>query len=144
MEPTLYTLLLQQCGSLGRAKVWPSRNCLSRISASSDRGSSDATENLISVVFWAANGPKPGAIRGDAAAVVMHASVTTVLAQSNPERVLGNYTQQDEMLRNANSQPLAYVSIDGGNPTIVRIVYQQELDSSNAEITTSPRKYSKC
>ena len=53
------------------------------------------------------------------------------------------HSTRRDAFRNVNSQPLAYVSIDGGNPTIVMdSVYQQELDSSNAEITTSPRKYS--
>ena len=58
----------------GEGKAPPGRIALVGSQRSSDRGSSDATENLISAVFWAANGPKPGAIRGDAAVVVMHAS----------------------------------------------------------------------
>ncbi len=39
---------------------------------SSDRASSDATENLISAVYWAANGPAVTG-EGDAAVTVMHA-----------------------------------------------------------------------
>ena len=39
---------------------------------SSDRASSDATENLLSAVYWAANGPEVTG-EGDAAVTVMHA-----------------------------------------------------------------------
>ena len=39
---------------------------------SSDRASSDATENLLSAVYWAANGPEVSG-NGDAAVTVMHA-----------------------------------------------------------------------
>ena len=39
---------------------------------SSDRASSDATENLLSAVYWAANGPAVTGV-GDAAVTVMHA-----------------------------------------------------------------------
>ena len=39
---------------------------------SSDRASSDATENLLSAVYWAANGPEVSG-EGDAAVTVMHA-----------------------------------------------------------------------
>ena len=39
---------------------------------SSDRASSDATENLLSAVYWAANGPEVTGV-GDAAVTVMHA-----------------------------------------------------------------------
>ena len=41
---------------------------------SSDRGSSDATENLLAAVHWAANGPLPVGEAGDSVAVVMHRS----------------------------------------------------------------------
>ena len=39
---------------------------------SSDRGSSDATENLLAAVHWAAHGPLPNGEAGDAVVVVMH------------------------------------------------------------------------
>ena len=39
---------------------------------SSDRGSTDATENLLSAVHWAANGPLPTGELGDNVVVVMH------------------------------------------------------------------------
>ena len=39
---------------------------------SSDRGSSDATENLLAAVHWAAYGPLPTGEAGDACVVIMH------------------------------------------------------------------------
>jgi len=41
---------------------------------SSDRGSSDAAENLIAAVHWAANAPSPIGGSGDSVVVVMHTS----------------------------------------------------------------------
>ncbi|MGB0201134.1 MAG: asparaginase domain-containing protein, partial [Candidatus Poseidoniaceae archaeon] len=119
----------------GEGKVPPGRIALVGSQRSSDRGSSDATENLISAVFWAANGPKPGAIRGDAAVVVMHAS--------SHDGVRKLHSTRRDAFRNVNSQPLAYVNIEGGKPSIVMdSVYKQELESNSAEVTTAPKKYS--
>lgn len=39
---------------------------------SSDRGSTDATENLLAAVHWAANGPAPNGQDGDNVVIVMH------------------------------------------------------------------------
>jgi glutamyl-tRNA(Gln) amidotransferase subunit D len=50
---------------------------------SSDRASSDATENLISAVYWAANGP-PVTGEGDAAVTVMHANSGDGLCAVSP------------------------------------------------------------
>ena len=53
------------------------------------------------------------------------------------------HSTRRDAFRNVNSQPLAYVNIEGGKPTIViDSVYERELKSSNAETTTNPKKYS--
>ena len=128
----------------GEGKAPPGRIALVGSQRSSDRGSSDATENLISAVFWAANGPKPGAIRGDAAVVVMHTSSHDGTCSIQPGTgVRKLHSTRRDAFRNVNSQPLAYIKIDGGEPSIVMdSVYETELNTSNAEINTSPRKYS--
>lgn len=50
---------------------------------SSDRASSDASENLLSAVYWAANGP-PVTGEGDAAVTVMHSSSEDGLCAVSP------------------------------------------------------------
>ena len=64
---------------------------------SSDRGSSDATENLISAVLWAANGPQPGAVMGDAAVVVCTHRVMMEHARFSQERESESSTRPEEM-----------------------------------------------
>ncbi len=111
---------------------------------SSDRGSSDAAENLISAVYWAANGPKPMAIRGDSAVVVMHASShdgTCAIQPGTGVRKL--HTSRRDAFRNVNSQPLAYIDLEDDEPKIIiEDSYQIARDSTSSEISQSARKYS--
>tara|TARA_B100001540_G_scaffold310625_1_gene328680 strand:- start:704 stop:2098 length:1395 start_codon:yes stop_codon:yes gene_type:complete len=128
----------------GEGQAPPGRIALVGSQRSSDRGSSDASENLISAVYWAANGPNPGAIRGDTAVVVMHTSSHDGTCSIQPGTgVRKLHSTRRDAFRNVNSQPLAYVNIVGGKPSIVMdSVYQNELEKSNAEVTKSPKKYS--
>ena len=59
-------------GWAGRGGRPPGRIVLTGSQRSPDRGSSDAAENLISAVHWAANGPEPTGYR-DSSVVVLHA-----------------------------------------------------------------------
>ena len=53
------------------------------------------------------------------------------------------HSTRRDAFRNVNSQPLAYVNIEGGKPSIVMdSVYKHELESNSAEVTTAPKKYS--
>ena len=51
----------------------PGRIVFTGSQRSSDRGSSDGTENLIAAVHWAAHGPEPTGENGDASVIIMHA-----------------------------------------------------------------------
>ena len=128
----------------GDGKAPPGPIALVGSQRSSDRGSSDAAENLISAVYWAANGPKPMAIRGDSAVVVMHASShdgTCAVQPGTGVRKL--HTSRRDAFRNVNSQPLAYIDLEDGGPKIViEDSYQLARNSTSSEISQSPRKYS--
>ena len=58
----------------GKGEAPPGRIAFVGSQRSSDRGSSDASENLLSAVHWAAHGPAPHGDAGDGVVVVMHAS----------------------------------------------------------------------
>ena len=128
----------------GEGTAPPGRIALVGSQRSSDRGSSDASENLISAVLWAANGPQPGAIRGDAAVVVMHSSSHDGTCSIQPGTgVRKLHSTRRDAFRNVNSQPLAYISFEANQPKIILdSTYQTDLAQTNFEITNKPRKYS--
>ncbi|MEE2759310.1 MAG: Glu-tRNA(Gln) amidotransferase subunit GatD [Candidatus Thermoplasmatota archaeon] len=51
----------------------PGRIVFTGSQRSSDRGSTDGTENLLAAVHWAAHGPEPTGEHGDASVIIMHA-----------------------------------------------------------------------
>lgn len=128
----------------GEGTAPPGRIALVGSQRSSDRGSSDASENLISAVLWAAEGPQPGAIRGDAAVVVMHSSSHDGTCSIQPGTgVRKLHSTRRDAFRNVNSQPIGYVSFEGNQPKIVLDTsYETELSQTECEVTNKPRTYS--
>ena len=128
----------------GEGSAPPGRIALVGSQRSSDRGSSDASENLISAVLWAAEGPQPGAIRGDAAVVVMHSSSHDGTCSIQPgTSVRKLHSTRRDAFRNVNSQPIGYVSFEGNHPKIVLdSSYETELSQTEREVTNNPRTYS--
>lgn len=128
----------------GEGLAPPGRIALVGSQRSSDRGSSDASENLISAVLWAAEGPQPGAIRGDAAVVVMHSSSHDGTCSIQPGTgVRKLHSTRRDAFRNVNSQPIGYVSFEGNQPKIVLdSSYETELSQTECAVTNNPRTYS--
>ncbi len=128
----------------GEGSAPPGRIALVGSQRSSDRGSSDAAENLISAVLWAATGPQPGAVMGDAAVVVMHSSSHDGTCSIQPGTgVRKLHSTRRDAFRNVNSQPLAFVDISGEQPVIMLDnVYKNALTKTSPEINQNPRKYS--
>jgi glutamyl-tRNA(Gln) amidotransferase subunit D len=76
---------------------------------SSDRGSSDATENLLSAVHWAANGPVSTG-EGDTTVTVMHAGSGDGICAVNPGvGVRKLHSTRRDAFRTVNHEPLAMV-----------------------------------
>ncbi len=128
----------------GEGSAPPGRIALVGSQRSSDRGSSDAAENLISAVLWAATGPQPGAVMGDAAVVVMHSSSHDGTCSIQPGTgVRKLHSTRRDAFRNVNSQPLAFVDISGEQPVVILDnVYKNALTKTSPEINQNPRKYS--
>lgn len=79
---------------------------------SSDRGSSDATENLLAAVHWAAHGPAPLGSEGDSAVVVMHdTSSDGVMAVHSGLGVRKMHSSRRDAYHPINAQPLAKVTL---------------------------------
>tara|TARA_B100000282_G_C31732787_1_gene491882 strand:+ start:136 stop:1449 length:1314 start_codon:yes stop_codon:yes gene_type:complete len=102
---------------------------------SSDRASSDATENLLSAVYWAANGPEVTG-EGDAAVTVMHAgSGDSICAVSPGVGVRKMHSTRRNAFQMVNGERISEITItrEGLSHTPVRL-------SSNREVSM-PTKY---
>lgn len=102
---------------------------------SSDRASSDATENLLSAVYWAANGPEVTG-EGDAAVTVMHAgSGDGVCAVSPGVAVRKMHSTRRNAFQMVNGERISKITInrDGLSHTPISL-------NSNREISI-PTKY---
>ena len=98
---------------------------------SSDRGSSDAAENLLAAVHWAANGPVPVGGAGDSTVVVMHdGSSDGRMAVHSGLAVRKMHSSRRDAFRPVNAQPLAIVSLtDGSLSTELLPWYANEINA---------------
>ena len=79
---------------------------------SSDRGSSDAAENLLAAVYWAANAPAPHGDVGDSVVVVMHDSSSDgVMAVHSGVAVRKMHSSRRDAFHAINAQPLAKLTL---------------------------------
>ena len=111
---------------------------------SSDRGSSDAAENLIAAVHWAANAPSPIGGSGDSVVVVMHTSSNDGECSVHPGiGVRKMHSTRRDAFRGINTQPLAIISANNGKPSIqLSETYSAELELPiTREVTATPDKY---
>jgi glutamyl-tRNA(Gln) amidotransferase subunit D len=112
-------------GSGGRP---PGRIVLTGSQRSPDRGSSDAPENLISAVYWAANGPEPTGYR-DSSVVVTHATSSDGSCTVLPGCACRKYhSSRRDAFKSINQDPIAHVEFGTEGPRIV----MEELDPQDA------------
>jgi glutamyl-tRNA(Gln) amidotransferase subunit D len=98
---------------------------------SSDRGSSDAKENLIAAVYLAGNGPTPSG-NGDSSVVVMHETssdgILSILSGISSRKM---HSSRRDAFQSIDIQPLGRIHVEGSDCNI-------ELQNNNA--TTRPVK----
>ena len=96
----------------------PGRIAFTGSQRSPDRGSSDAAENLISAVYWAAHGPEVTGYR-DSAVVVMHDGGSdgrcAVLPGCASRK---SHSSKRGAFRSVNQEPVAYVALGADGPRI--------------------------
>lgn len=111
---------------------------------SSDRGSSDAAENLLCAVHWAANGPKPTGSVGDATVVIMHAGsddgMCAVLPGTGARKM---HSSRRDAFQPVNCERLGAVHIDNGELShTLNPRYSEALHSNNTRtVTQRPDSY---
>ncbi len=111
---------------------------------SSDRGSSDASENLLSAVYWAAHGPAPIGDSGDGVVVVMHASNNDGVCAVYPGvGVRKLHSSRRDAFQTVNCEPLAMITVENGECShILEAAYKENLTSaSNRPVCQRPTTY---
>lgn len=111
---------------------------------SSDRGSSDAAENLIAAVHWAAHGPSPTGSLGDATVIVMHATSndgTCAVLPGVAARKM--HSTRRDAFRALNAEPLAHVFVNhDGRTHALAPAYAEALEQVDERpITEQPHAY---
>ena len=96
----------------------PGRIALTGSQRSPDRGSSDAAENIVEAVHWAAHGPEPTGYR-DASVVVMHSESSDGQCAVLPGIACRKYhSSRRDAFKPINQGPLAWINNDGTGPSI--------------------------
>ena len=111
---------------------------------SSDRGSSDATENLLAAVHWAAHGPLPTGSAGDAVSVVMHHTQSDgVMAVHSGLAVRKMHSSRRDAFQAVNGQPMATLTLTAhGFETHHFPWYQAALGAeNNRSVAQRPTTY---
>ena len=96
----------------------PGRIALTGSQRSPDRGSSDAAENIVAAVHWAAHGPEPTGYR-DTSVVVMHSESSDGRCAVLPGIACRKYhSSRRDAFKPINQGPLAWINNDGTGPSI--------------------------
>ena len=111
---------------------------------SSDRASSDAAQNLISAVKWAAEGPRPTGELSDAVVVSMHqTSDDGACSIHSATGVRKLHSSRRDAFRPVNTMPLATVRIDNENVNLDLEHHYNEARSNTPprEITSTAERF---
>ena len=111
---------------------------------SSDRASSDAAQNLISAVKWAAEGPRPTGELSDAVVVSMHqTSDDGACSIHSATGVRKLHSSRRDAFRPVNTMPIATVRIDNENVDIALEHHYNEARSNTPprEITSTAERF---
>jgi len=99
-------------GWSGNGQRPPGRIVLTGSQRSPDRGSSDAAENIIASVMWAANGPQPSGYR-DTSVVILHAKSSDGKCAVLPGCASRKYhSSRRDSFKSINQDPLAHIIIN--------------------------------
>ena len=113
-----YTAAAMSYGWAGQGGRPSGRIALTGSQRSPDRGSSDAAENLIAAVHWAAHGPEPSG-DGDAAVVVLHADSSDGRCAVLPGCASRKYhSSRRGAFKSINQNPLAHILVNKDVATI--------------------------
>jgi len=113
-----YTAAAISYGWSGQGGRPPGRIALTGSQRSPDRGSSDAAENLIAAVHWAANGPESSGYE-DSAVVVLHADSSDGRCAVLPGCASRKYhSSRRGAFKAINQKPIAHILVNKDTATI--------------------------
>jgi len=114
-----YSAAAMAYGWAGEGTRPPGRIVLTGSQRSPDRGSSDAPENIIASVMWAANGPNPSGYR-DSSVIILHANSSDGNCAVLPGCSSRKYhSSRRDSFKPINQNPLANILIDKKEISIV-------------------------
>lgn len=126
-------------GWAGNGGIPPGRIVFTGSQRSSDRGSSDSSENLLAAVHWAAYGPKVNGDIGDSSVVVMHdTSADGACAVFSGVGVRKMHTSKRDAFKQINNQKLATIKIERDD---LEIVFEKPWAISNRKINNKVSLY---
>ena len=126
-------------GWAGNGGIPPGRIVFTGSQRSSDRGSSDSSENLLAAIHWAAYGPPVNGDIGDSTVVIMHdTSADGDCAVFPGVGVRKMHTSKRDAFQTVNNNKLANITI---NKNEIEIKKHNEWASSSRKINSKPSTY---
>jgi len=113
----------------------PGRIAFTGSQRSSDRGSTDGTENLLAAVHWAAQGPAPTGENGDASVIIMHAGsddgVCAVMPGCSTRKF---HSSKRDAFQAINAQQLGTITVGRSGDCQIKM----KVNTPTREIATAP------
>ncbi|MDG1524562.1 MAG: Glu-tRNA(Gln) amidotransferase subunit GatD [Candidatus Thalassarchaeaceae archaeon] len=113
----------------------PGRIAFTGSQRSSDRGSTDGTENLLAAVHWAAHGPAPTGENGDASVIIMHAGsddgVCAIMPGCSTRKF---HSSKRDAFQGINAQPLGTITVGRGGECHI----DMEAKTPTRDIASAP------
>jgi glutamyl-tRNA(Gln) amidotransferase subunit D len=128
----------------GKGGMPPGRIAFVGSQRSSDRGSSDAAENLLSAVYWAAHGPDVCGDAGDGVVVVMHSSSNDGECAVYPGTgVRKMHSSRRDAFQPVNCEAIAKITVESGKFNHRLTEYYQSICSTAEKRTVAqqPTRY---
>jgi glutamyl-tRNA(Gln) amidotransferase subunit D len=113
----------------------PGRIVFTGSQRSSDRGSTDGTENLLAAVHWAAHGPAPTGENGDASVIIMHAGSNDGVCAIMPGCSTRKFhSSKRDAFQGINAQPLGTITVGRGGECHI----DMEVNTPTRDIASAP------
>ena len=116
----------------------PGRIVFTGSQRSSDRGSTDGTENLLAAVHWAAHGPPPTGENGDASVIIMHAGSNDGVCAIMPGCSTRKFhSSKRDAFQGINAQPLGTILVGRNGECQINM----EVRTPTRDVTTEPTAF---
>ena len=126
-------------GWSGNGGIPPGRIVFTGSQRSSDRGSSDSSENLLAATYWAAYGPEVNGDIGDSSVIIMHETsndgTCAVYSGLNTRKM---HSSKRDAFKPINMKLLGKIKINREN---TEIILENKFQKTNRDIEKNPSNY---